>query len=305
MLIAYQEGTGALCQDWELMKELQLLEEVGFDTVEMRGDRLFAYLSTERGTIKELQEFFASSRIRPRCFGGTFIYPDLWTKKAPPDAAIDDTVLARAIATMDVAQKIGDSSYLVINHILNAGSPFAPIDIVDQDYPYSRDEVTEFSARILKRFCALADDHGLDIAFEPVCGRGGSVKTMDHALEIIEATGCKNIGICLDSFNQYIYDFKNDFSFFKVLPPEKIITAHINNSDDYPEGVLVPPHRRFVDSGVIDLDNYMQNLVDIGYDGTISIEVLRPEYYAQPLEWVIREAYRTTKELVDKYNKIS
>jgi sugar phosphate isomerase/epimerase len=177
-----------------------------------------------------------------------------------------------------------------------------PIDILDQDYPYPRDQVTEFTARILKQFCRLAEDHGLNIALEPVCGRGGSIKTMDHAMEIIEATGCKNIGLCLDSFNQYIYDFKNDFSFYKGIPPEKIITANINNADVFPPGVLAPPHRRFVDSGVIDMDNYMQNLKDIGYEGPISIEVLRPEYYAQSIDWVVREAYRTTKELVDKYN---
>jgi 2-keto-myo-inositol isomerase len=86
-----------------------------------------------------------------------------------------------------------------------------------------------------------------------------------------------------------------------VIPPEKIITAHVNNADDLPPGTLAPPHRRFVDSGVIDLDDFMRNLKEIGYDGPISIETLRPEYYAKPLEWVIREAYRTTKALVDKY----
>ena len=300
MLVTYQEGTGAFCEDWSMEKELNLLEEVGFDTVEIRADRLLCYLNDH--SVKDLQSFFANSRLRPSGMGGTFIYPELFLAGTIEQTDLDHTVIAKALMVMDVAEKIGDSSYLVINHILNAGTPFMPCDILDQDYPHSRDKVTEFTSRILKHFCKLADDHGLSIAFEPVCGRGGSVKTMDHAMEIIEATGCKNIGLCLDSFNQFIYKFESDFSSFKIIPPEKIITAHINNADDLPPGVLAPPHRRFVDSGVIDLDNYMQNLKNIGYEGPVSIEVLRPEYYAQPLEWVIREAYRTTKALVDKYN---
>jgi 2-keto-myo-inositol isomerase len=300
MLTAYQEGTGALCADWSMDAELALCEELGFDTVEIRSDRLLRYLTDH--SIGELRDFFAGSRLKPRCMGGTFIFPELLLGKTFDEIALDGEVLSRTLAAMDAAQKIGDSAYLVINHILNAGTPFMPIDILDRDYPYARDRVTEFSARILRHFCKLADDHGLRIAFEPVCGRGGSVKTMDHALEIIEATGCKNIGLCVDSFNQFIYNFESDFSCYKIIPPEKIITAHINNADDLPPGVLAPPHRRFVDSGVIDLDNYMQNLKDIGYTGPISVEVLRPEYYAKPLEWVIREAYRTTKALVDRYS---
>jgi 2-keto-myo-inositol isomerase len=303
MQITYQEGTGALCGDWALDKELALLEEVGFEAVEIRSDRLTRYLTDH--SIKELRDFFGSSRLRPICSGGTFLFPEMFLGKTPDEAEIDAQVVSRALASMDVAEKIGDSAYLVINHILNSsGSPFMQIDVLDQDYPYSRDQVTEFTARILKQFCKLADDHGLNIAFEPVCSRGGSVKTMEHALEIINATGCKNIGLCIDSFNQYTKDFDSDFSCYKVLPPEKIITAHINDADDLPPGVLSPMDRRFCGQGVIDLDNFMQNLKDIGYGGPISVEALQFEYYKQPLEWVIREAYRTTKELVDKYNNV-
>ncbi|MCL2409774.1 MAG: sugar phosphate isomerase/epimerase, partial [Oscillospiraceae bacterium] len=160
---------------------------------------------------------------------------------------------------------------------------------------------TEFSARILKKFCTVAADFGLTMVWEPVCGRGSSVKTMDHAMEIINATGCDNVGLCLDSFNQYINGKNNDFSIYKDLPADKIATVHINNCDDEPLGVLLPQHRRFCDSGAIDLDNCLMNLKDIGYKGPISIETLRPEYYSWPIEKVINEAYRTTAELVNRH----
>ncbi|MCL2401637.1 MAG: hypothetical protein FWC90_03230, partial [Oscillospiraceae bacterium] len=70
---------------------------------------------------------------------------------------------------------------------------------------------------------------------------------------------------------------------------------------DEPLGVLLPQHRRFCDSGAIDLDNCLMNLKAIGYKGPISVETLRPEYYSWPIEKVINEAYRTTAELVNRH----
>jgi 2-keto-myo-inositol isomerase len=209
--------------------------------------------------------------------------------------------MTRFIAACHIADQIGERYFLIINHILQRMTDDGPVDVTDTDYPYIREKVTEFSVRILRRFCAVATDYGISIAFEPTCGRGGSVKTMDHALEIINETGCFNIGLCLDSFNQYINGKNNDFSIYKNLPAEKIITVHINNCDDVPLEALVPQRRRFCDSGAINLDNFLLNLKMIGYDGPVSIETLRPEYYSWPVERVINEAYRTTSGLVNKH----
>ena len=300
MLVGYQEGTGIGCADSTLWTDLQLCEKVGFDVIEIRFDALVRYLVSN--SVKELKAFFASSRIKPHCMGGHFILP---TDLAGTDAAgreRDSGIMTRFIAACHIAEQIGDRYFLVINHILQERSPAGMIvDVLDQDYPYPRDQVTEFSARILKRFCTVAADYGISIAWEPVCGRGSSVKTMDHAMEIINETGCDNIGLCLDSFNQFINGKNNDFSIYKDLPSDRIITVHINNCDDEPLGVLLPQHRRFCDSGAIDLDNCLQNLKAIGYKGPISVETLRPEYYSWPIEKVIKEAYRTTSELVNRW----
>ena len=300
MLVGYQEGTGIGCADSSFWTDLLLCEKAGFDVIEIRYDALARFLVGH--SIKEVKDFFASSRIRPHCMGGYFIQPD---DLAGADAAgreRDSALMTRFIAMCHVAEQIGDHYFLVVNHILQERTPSGMMaDVLDKDYPYSRDQVTEFSVRILKRFCAVAADYGVSISWEPVCGRGSSVKTMDHAMEIINGTGYDNIGICLDSFNQYINGKNNDFSIYKDIPAEKIITVHINNCDDEPLGVLAPTHRRFADSGAIDLDNCLQNLKAIGYKGPISVETLRPEYYAWPIEKVINEAYRTTSELVNRW----
>jgi len=288
MLIGYQEGTGIMCADSTLERDLELCEKVGFDIIEIRYDALQKYLMTH--SIHDLKAFFAGSRLRPHCVGGLFIDEHLFAGTTPERVELDKTVLNHVVAACHAAHAIGDHYFLVINHILNAGTLFRPMDILDQDYPYSKDQVTEFSVRVLRKICEIAQDFDINIAMEPVCGRGGSVKTMEHAMEIIEAVGYHNIGLCPDSFNQYINGKNNDFSIYKNVPAEKIYTAHINNCDNEPLGVLAPFHRRFCDSGEIDLDNFMMNLKAIGYQGPVSVEVLRPEYYGWPIEKVINEA---------------
>jgi len=300
VLVGYQEGTGIGCADSTLERDLILCEQAGFDVIEIRFDALARYLITH--SLGELKSFFANSHIKPHCMGGHFILPTDLTGVERMDVERDAGIMTRFIAACHIAQQIGDPYFLIINHVLQERSPEGMmIDVVDKDYPYSREKITEFTSGILKKLCGVAADFGITVSFEPVCGRGGSVKTMDHAMEIINATGCDNIGLCLDSFNQYINGKNNDFSIYKDIPADKIVTVHINNCDDLPLGVLLPQHRRFADSGAIDLDNCLQNLKAIGYKGPISVETLRPEYYAQPIEKVIKEAYRTTSELVNRW----
>ena len=301
MLIGYQQGTGIGCADSTLERDLMLCEKAGFDVIEIRFDSLQKYLIDH--SAKELKAFFDSSHIKPVCMGGQFISPDFFAGATPEARQRDAMMMTNLIAACHVGEQIGEQSFLVINHVLmTTDSRGRPTDELNTDYPYARDQVTEFTVRILNKYCSIAQYYGLNIAFEPVCGRGGSVKTMDHALEIINATDYDNIGLCPDAFNQFINGKSNDFSIYKNLPPEKISTVHLNNCDDEPLGVLNVPHRRFADSGAIDLDNFMMNLDAIGYKGPVSIEANRPEYFTWPIEKVINEAYRTTSELVNKYN---
>ena len=300
MLIGYQQGTGIECADSTLDGDLRLCEEAGFDVFEIRFDSLQKYLINN--SIKELKAFFQNSRIKPCCMGGQFIKPNTFAGKTDEEKQIDAMMMTNFITACHVGEQIGEKAFLIINHLLTTlDSRGRPKDVLDQDYPYPRDQVTEFSVRILRRYCSIAQDYGISIAWEPVCGRGGSVKTMDHAMEIINETGYDNVGLCPDAFNQFINGKNSDYSIYKDVPPEKILTAHLNNCDDEPLGVLAVPNRRFCDSGIIDLDNFLMNLKAIGYKGPVSIEANRPEYFSWPIEKVIKEAYRTTSELVNKY----
>ena len=50
----------------------------------------------------------------------------------------------------------------------------------------------------------------------------------------------------------------------------------------------------------MDTDSFLQTLKCCGYDGMVSVETFRPEYWAKTPEWVIENAYRTTYAALEK-----
>ena len=50
----------------------------------------------------------------------------------------------------------------------------------------------------------------------------------------------------------------------------------------------------------MDTDSFLQTLKCCGYDGMVSVETFRPEYWAKTPEWVIENAYRTTREALER-----
>ena len=92
----------------------------------------------------------------------------------------------------------------------------------------------------------------------------------------------------------------NDFSAIKNVQPEKIFAVHLMSADDVPESEMGQDKRCFAGTGVVDTDSFLQTLKCCGYDGMVSVETFRPEYWAKTPEWVIENAYHTTREALEK-----
>jgi 2-keto-myo-inositol isomerase len=89
------------------------------------------------------------------------------------------------------------------------------------------------------------------------------------------------------------------FEGMKMVDRDKIFVIHLDDSDDLPLEQLDHCHRCFPGEGVIDLNNYIRTLKEINYNGMISIETFRPEYWEKDAEWVIKKGYETTKKLIE------
>ena len=295
MKISYNEATAMNCSSLE--KDIVLCEEAGFDYIEIRGDMLLDYLGTH--SVHELAAFFGSSRIKPHAMNALYTYRDMF-HPVRADRARDRQLMAYFLSCCRVAEQIGDSYFISLPEYIDCVNDiFMPHDPRNVPFPDPKEKVDEDCIRILTRLSDIAGDFGVNVSFECVGSLGCGVRTAAHAWEIVKAVNRDNIGITTDSFNLFMNGKNNDFSDIEKIPKEKLYTVHVNNCDDVDISVLDHANRKFVNGGAIDIRGYLRSVKKTGYDGMVSIETFRDEYYAMDPRDVIFEAYRTTKELVD------
>lgn len=125
------------------------------------------------------------------------------------------------------------------------------------------------------------------IALEPI-GRTTVMGGPGEALEIARIANRPNVGIMMDSFHYYLSRVPQEA--IRAIPRDKLLIVHLNDSEDRPIAELQDSHRLHVGRGILPLQDDLRILREIGYDGFVSIEIFRPEYWAQPVARVVREA---------------
>jgi sugar phosphate isomerase/epimerase len=128
--------------------------------------------------------------------------------------------------------------------------------------------------------CAkIMNDYGIRLGLEYlgmrtlVAGnRYTFISSMKEGKELIAAIGTGNVGFVLDSFHWYCANDTLDD--IKTLTPSDIITADINDAragfkrEEQQDGKRELP----LATGVINMKDFLQGLIDIGYDGPVRTE---------------------------------
>jgi 2-keto-myo-inositol isomerase len=274
MKLSYNEATALKCSTLE--KDLVLCEKTGYDFIEIRLDMLRGYLKTH--TTDNLKSFFANSHIKPHAFNAlldiNFLDDSGWK------IIMNDFRLA-----CEVGKQIGDQ-YIVVCPTRN-----------NTPKHYSEREVFDDTVKTLIRLSDFGRKYGMKIAFEPVGNL--SVNSVHQAWEIIKAIGRADVGITFDAFNLFLNNKLNHFDDMKIVDLNKVFVVHIDDSEDLPLEELDHCHRMFPGEGIIDLANYIATLKEMHYEGMVSVETFRPEYWAKDPEWVIRTGYETTRKIIE------
>jgi 2-keto-myo-inositol isomerase len=146
----------------------------------------------------------------------------------------------------------------------------------------------EARARAARRAAEYADAAGsIAIGLEPI-GRTTLMGGPAAALDIAARSHKANVGIVMDTFHFYRSQVPEEE--VRAIPPEKLLIVHVNDAEDLPVEQLRDAHRLHVGRGVLSVVETLKTLKGIGYDGFLSIEIFREEYWRQPLEQVVREA---------------
>lgn len=283
MKIGYNQATAMNCSTLE--QDLVLCEANGFDFIELRLDMLHHYL--EKHAIEELKHFFQHSRIKPHALNALYTFSGFFDGS---NSEQEKTLVEEFLWGCKIAQEIGSEYFIIVPPLQRDpnGGPFIG----------SQEDNFNNAVRILTHLSDLAKPYNIKLCFELVGFNRSSVRTVEQAWEIVKTVDKDNVGLVLDSYNLYLYNRLNDFSVMKKVDVNKIFAVHINNGDDAPDNELSQALRRFCDHGVVNLQNFLTTLKEMNYEGMVSIETFRPEYWEKSPEWVISEAFKTTKQIM-------
>lgn len=260
-----------------VVKDLELCEKYGYDFIELRLDMLKEYLKNH--SVDDLRAFFKKSHIKPFALNSieniNFNTRDQW--KELTDLFTFGCKIAKEIS----------NPYIIV-------VPTVTAEISTRN----EKEVLDDSVIALRKLSEIAEPYNVSLSFEPIGNRRWCCGSLRQALEIVEATDKKNVGLTLDCINFYMHDKCSDLDFISKVPKDKLFVFHINDCEDLPLGILDQCNRLMPGCGCIPIDEIAKRVQEVGYQGPACVELFRPEYWRMNVEDVIKMAAAKTKKFL-------
>lgn len=171
-------------------------------------------------------------------------------------------------------------------------------------WPSIDDPPVPVALRIVLRARAVADllaPHGMRLGLEFVGPHHLRHKSypflhrLTDLLTLIDAVDRPNVGVLLDSYHWYTTG--GDVDELYRLPVSKVVYVHINDTDR-PPAEAIDNERLLPGEGRIDLRTFLAYLAQGGYDGPLSLEILRREPPTEPPLAVAQRAYANLTRLI-------
>ncbi len=260
---------GATTMPYSLEEDVAAAAQAGFEGLEIWWDKLAIYL--EKQSIDDLKQLLGSSSLIPVSICPLRIWP--FRDSAPARQEFRDAVR--------IAPQIGCD-------LLAVCPDFQPARL-------TREEALAIHARELSDMAALAAENGIRLTVEPIGGHT-LVPGPTEALQLIDMAGAPaNVGILMDTFH-YFRSGVSDQE-IQAIPLDKLDIVHVNDCEDGALNELTDAQRLYPMRGVIPT-RQLSLLKDMGYDGFLSVEIFRPEYWEQPIDEIAGMAYSTLGELI-------
>ena len=265
---------GATTMRADLATDLRVAQSAGFDYVEIWAAKLRAFL--ERHSAADLKRLFTEHELSPLSINSiehiTF-----------RDPVAHDSIKNQCRELSSIASEIG-CPYIVV---VPGRSP---------EGGATRFEVIDESVRVLNELCDIAAVSHVSLALEFLGQADCSVQNLDLAHEIVRTVNRKNLGLVIDSF--HFYAGGSSVEMIEALDPKLLAVFHINDAEKRPRAELNDSHRLFPGLGILPLQAIIAALRRIGYDGAVSVEIFRPEYWEMdPLD-VAKKARETTERVL-------
>jgi 2-keto-myo-inositol isomerase len=265
---------GACTRHTSLEQDVAIAARTGYEFLEIRSDKLEKYLTTN--TVDDLREVFRSHRIRPLSINS--VEEPFFRSRSE-----EEVLLKKFGQWVDIAAQI-QCPYIVV--VPNQGVSDMP----------DLETIRREAVRMLRILAELAEKSGVKVAFEFLGFRDCMVNTLEQAETIRRETAKDSVGLVVDAF--HFHAGGSRLADLHELDPSNLYIFHINDAENRPKDSLTDAHRLFPGLGVIPLREMLHALREIGYDGPVSVELFRPEYWEMEPKQVINNALTHTREVI-------
>jgi 2-keto-myo-inositol isomerase len=251
MLLAFHGATTMTC---DLETDIAVTAQAGFKALELWSAKMDRYLAGH--SLADLKGLLVGKGVAPLAINSIEFIGFRGGEYAQ--------IQARCRELSRMAQAIGCPTVVVV-----------PSPTPDRNLQWS--EVVDEYVRVLRDLSDIAGEHGIRLSFEFLGFGWCSVRTPRAAFEIVQAVNRANIGMTIDA--AHFYGGGGLMNEFDALDPARIFAFHLDDLEDVPKEAITDGVRLLPGLGVVPLGEICARLRRIGYDGSCSIELFRPEYW--------------------------
>jgi 2-keto-myo-inositol isomerase len=245
---------GATTMTSDLETDIAVTARAGFKALEVWAAKMDRYLAAHR--LADLNALFVDHGVMPLALNSIEFIAFRGSEYAQVQARLHE--LGRS------AQAIGCPTVVVV-----------PSPLPDRNMPWS--EVVAEYVNVLRDLSDIAGLYNIRLSFEFLGFGWCSVRTPRAAFEIIQKCDRNNVGMTVDA--AHFYAGGGLLSELGQLDSERIFAFHLDDLEDTPKEAISDATRLLPGLGVVPLNDICAQLQRIGYDGSCSIELFRPEYW--------------------------
>lgn len=264
---------GATTMHADLSTDIQAASAAGYNLLEIWSAKLYRYLESK--TTADLKGELDAAGIEPYSINSI----EHITFRSDADHA---AIVEECRTLSKIAGEIGCPYIVVVPGKLPEG--------------VTKEGIIDESVRVLNELSDIASEYGVSLAFEFLGQTDCSVQTLDLCNEIVEKVGRDNVGNVIDSF--HFYAGNSTFEAIDQMDPKKLFIFHINDAEDLPKEQLTDAQRLYPGLGILPLGELKKRFDGIGYDRMVSIEIFRPEYWADDPFVVAEKAKIATEQVL-------
>lgn len=267
-------------KDASLRDKFRLARDAGFAGLEVGIGDVAPHLLTEMDKIEGRERYLLESNEVET--------DNVATAIAAAPGLIVDGVMPGTDVMMRWAHQLDDGLLQSLDETCRTCAELAGRYVV---LPALTDDGTPSDiARNLREIGALARKYQVRLGLEPM-GHARVVNTVSTALDVLDRAALgSGAGIILDAF--HFFRAGEGLQNLASLPSDRIVAVQINDAISLPRAELFGNrHRTFPGRGVFNVVGFCGAVLERGYKGPFTIEVMNPSIWSLSAQEICREAF--------------